>query len=83
MLWFLDLARRAGFIVESYRDPAVGKVGQDERGKVALTRITLRPEIVFDGRQPNRDELEELHHQAHELCFIANSLRTAIVVEAP
>jgi organic hydroperoxide reductase OsmC/OhrA len=82
MLWFLDLARRAGFIVESYRDAAIGKVGQDERGKVALTRITLRPAIVFDGRQPSRDELDELHHEAHERCFIANSLRTEIVVEA-
>ena len=82
MLWFLDLARRAGFIVESYRDAAIGKVGQDERGKVALTRITLRPAIVFDGRQPSRDDLDELHHEAHERCFIANSLRTEIVVEA-
>jgi organic hydroperoxide reductase OsmC/OhrA len=57
-------------------------VGQDERGKVALTRITLRPAIVFDGRQPSRDELDELHREAHERCFIANSLRTEIVVEA-
>lgn len=83
MLWFLDLARRAGFIVESYRDAAFGKVGEDERGKIALTRITLRPTVVFDGRQPSRDELDALHHEAHERCFIANSLRTPIVVEAP
>jgi organic hydroperoxide reductase OsmC/OhrA len=83
MLWFLDLARRAGFIVESYSDSAFGKVGEDERGRIALTRITLRPTIVFDGRQPTREELETLHHQAHERCFIANSLRTPILIEAP
>ena len=82
MLWFLDLARRAGFVVESYRDAASGKVGEDDRGRVALTRIVLRPAIVFDGRSPGRDELEALHHDAHEKCFIANSLRSEIVVEA-
>lgn len=83
MLWFLDVARRAGFIVESYTDEAMGKVGEDDRGRMAVTRITLRPTIVFDGRKPTRDELEALHHQAHERCFIANSLRTPIVVEPP
>lgn len=83
MLWFLDLARRAGFIVESYADSAVGKLGEDERGRMAMTRITLRPAIAFDGRQPTRDELDALHEEAHERCFIANSLRTQIVVEAP
>ncbi len=83
MLWFLDVARRAGFIVESYTDEALGKVGEGDRGRMAVTRITLRPSIVFDGRNPTRDELETLHHQAHERCFIANSLRTPIVVESP
>ena len=82
MLWFLDLARRAGFEVESYRDDAEGVLGKDDRGRIALTRIRLRPDIAFAGRPPTADELAELHHEAHEKCFIANSLRSEIVVEA-
>ena len=83
MLWFLDLARRAGLEVASYRDAAVGTMARDERGRMAMTRIVLRPEIAFAGRRPDAPELERLHHQAHESCFIANSLRTEVVVEAP
>ncbi|HKT14529.1 MAG TPA: OsmC family protein [Allosphingosinicella sp.] len=82
MLWFLDLARRAGFEVESYRDDAVGEVGKDERGRIALRTIRLRPAIVFTGKQPSADELERLHDGAHENCFIANSLRSEVVVDA-
>ena len=82
MLWFLDLARRAGFTVESYRDDAVGEVGKDDRGRIALLTIRLRPAIVFAGKQPSAEELEQLHDKAHESCFIANSLRSDVVVEA-
>ena len=82
MLWFLDLARRAGFEVESYRDDAVGEAGKDERGRIALRTIRLRPAIVFAGKQPSADELERLHDGAHENCFIANSLRSEVVVDA-
>lgn len=81
MLWFLSLAQKAGLDVDSYRDEAVGAMGKDERGRVAITRITLRPEIVFAGPEPHREELAALHHEAHEKCFIANSLRSEIVVE--
>lgn len=83
MLWFLDLARRAGFDVASYRDAAEGEMGKGDDGRVMITRITLRPEIAFAGRQPSEAELADLHHRAHDACFIANSLRTEIVVEAP
>jgi len=82
MLWFLSLAQKAGLDVRSYRDEAVGGMGKDERGRVAITRITLRPEIAFAGREPSEEELAALHHEAHEKCFIANSLRSEIVVEA-
>lgn len=80
MLWFLALARTAGFDVARYSDEAVGQMGKDDRGKIAVTRITLSPEIVFTGRQPSADELAGLHHEAHERCFIANSLRGEVVV---
>ena len=82
MLWFLSLAQAAGFDVASYRDEASGTLGKDDRGKIAMTRIVLDPDIVFIGREPNADELERLHHAAHDKCFIANSLRTEIVVGA-
>jgi organic hydroperoxide reductase OsmC/OhrA len=81
MLWFLSLAQKAGFEVQSYRDEAVGAVGKDERGHIAITRITLRPDIAFSGRGPGEEELARLHHDAHRRCFIANSLRSEIVVE--
>ena len=82
MLWFLHLARDAGFDVAAYRDPALGTMGKDDRGRMAVTRIVLRPEIEFAGAAPDSETLARLHHGAHEKCFIANSLRTEIVVEA-
>ena len=82
MLWFLSLAQAAGFVVESYRDEAEGRMGKDDRGKVAVTKIILYPEIAFAGRAPSAGELDRLHHDAHEKCFIANSLRTEILVAA-
>lgn len=81
MLWFLHLARDAGLEVTRYRDAAVGTMAKDERGRMAMTRIVLRPEIGFAGAAPDAETIARLHHGAHEKCFIANSLRTQIVVE--
>jgi organic hydroperoxide reductase OsmC/OhrA len=82
MLWFLDLASRAGFVVTSYRDEAVGTLGKDSDGKWAMTRVMLRPKVVFAGdRTPSLAALEELHHRAHQECFIANSVKTEVAVE--
>ncbi len=83
MLWFLALAAKAGLEVESYTDNAEGKMGRIGPARAALTRIILRPAIVFTGNQPAQAEIDRLHHEAHERCFIANSLRTEIVVEGP
>lgn len=83
MLFFLWLACKQGFTVDSYTDKAVGTMAKNEIGKLAITRISLRPEIVFSGiRLPTSEQLTALHHQAHEDCYIANSLRAEIVVEA-
>jgi organic hydroperoxide reductase OsmC/OhrA len=82
MLWFLHLARDFGLDVSAYRDEARGTLGKDERGRMAMTRIVLRPEIDFAGEVPDGATLAKLHHDAHERCFIASSLRTEIVVEA-
>lgn len=81
MLWFLDLARRAGLDILSYRDSAEGEMGRIAPGRMAFVRITLRPEIAFAGPAPDGETLDRLHHQAHERCYIANSLTCEIVVE--
>lgn len=83
MLWFIDYARRGGFVLDSYDDAAEGVMGKDDRGKVAFTAITLRPKCAWSGAQiPDAATLDELHHKAHEACFIANSLRCDVKVEA-
>lgn len=81
MLWFLSLAQEAGLDVASYEDDADGEMGRVGPGRYALTRITLRPEIAFAGPAPDAADLAKLHHDAHERCFIANSLKTEVVVE--
>jgi organic hydroperoxide reductase OsmC/OhrA len=82
MLWFLDLARRAGLDVASYADRAEGEMGRIGPGRMAITRITLRPDIAFAGQAPDPAALDALHHEAHERCFIANSLNCDIVIES-
>jgi organic hydroperoxide reductase OsmC/OhrA len=84
MLWFLDLARQAGFVVAAYRDEAVGTLGRIGPGRQAMTRVVLRPHIAWAGaRTPSAEEIASLHHRTHELCFIANSVTTKVTVEAP
>jgi organic hydroperoxide reductase OsmC/OhrA len=83
MLWFLDIAARAGFVVESYADDAEGTLASGPSGKQVMTRVVLRPKLVFSGaRLPSPEELEALHREAHEECFIANSVKTEIVIES-
>ena len=82
MLFFLSIAAKRGFVVDSYVDRASGVMEKNGEGKVAMTRITLRPEVVFGGeRRPTPEDLEHIHHESHEQCFIANSLKSEIVVE--
>jgi organic hydroperoxide reductase OsmC/OhrA len=82
MLWFLDLARAAGLAISSYADKAEAELGRIGPGRLAITRITLRPRIAFTGAAPDAAALARLHHEAHERCFIANSLNCEIVIEA-
>ena len=82
MLWFLSLAAAQKWVTESYRDAAVGTVAKNEAGKLVMTVVTLRPEVVFGGeRQPSALEIETLHHRAHEECFLANSVKTEVRCE--
>lgn len=82
MLFFLDLCARRKLVVDQYTDRAVGILARNEAGKLAMTRVTLRPRVGFSATtQPSADELADLHDQAHELCFIANSVKTEVTTE--
>jgi organic hydroperoxide reductase OsmC/OhrA len=82
MLWFLSLAAKAGFVIDRYRDEAVGVMEKNDAGKLAMTKVTLRPLVVFSGeRKPTPVEIEALHERAHAECFIANSVRTTVICE--
>ena len=78
MLWFLDLSRRAGVEILSYEDQAEGLMAKNAAGRTAIVKVTLRPKIEVKG---DAAMLTELHHKAHEACFIANSVTTEVVVE--
>ena len=81
MLFFLSLAAQRGFVVDAYEDRAVGTLDKNADGKLAMTRIALRPAIRYAGIAPDAAALAALHHAAHERCYVANSLKTEIVVE--
>ncbi|HEY1148959.1 MAG TPA: OsmC family protein [Pseudoduganella sp.] len=81
MLWFLNLAAVEGFVVDSYVDQAEGLMARDEQGRDAVTVVTLKPTVTFSGEKaPTDAALERLHHAAHESCFLANSVKTRILV---
>jgi organic hydroperoxide reductase OsmC/OhrA len=82
MLWFLDIASRAGIAVASYEDAAEGRMGRNAAGKLVVDLVTLRPRVRVTGaRVPDAAELAALHHEAHEECFLANSVRCEIRCE--
>jgi len=82
MLWFLSIAVQRKFCVESYVDEALGLMGRNAAGKMAMTRVTLRPKVMFVGdRLPTTDEIAAMHHEAHDECFIANSVTTEVRCE--
>jgi len=83
MLWFLSLAAKKGLCVNSYSDHAVGEMGRNENCKLVITRVRLRPLIQWEGQSPDERTVEQLHHAAHGECFIANSVRTEVLVESP
>lgn len=80
MLFFLAFAAKAGFVVDHYRDDAVGTMSRDDRGKTAITQVVLRPDIAFSGTGPGKAALADLHHHAHEHCYIANSIRGEVKI---
>src|SRR6185437_10761967 len=81
LLSFLHIAREAGFVVTRYRDEAEGVMTKRDDGEMWVSRVVLRPQITYDGRRPSAEEAHALHEKAHHLCFIANSVKTEVVVE--
>ncbi|NQY34453.1 MAG: OsmC family protein [Alteromonadaceae bacterium] len=82
MLFFLSIAAKKRFVIDQYVDHAIGVISEGSDGKMSMTKVTLRPHIRFSGeRQPSIEQLEKMHHQSHDQCFIANSVKTEVVTE--
>lgn len=82
MLWFLSLAAKRQFVIDSYWDEAVATIGRNESGHIAVTRVTLHPDVRFSGdKLPTTEDILALHHEAHDKCFIAQSVKTDVRVE--
>jgi organic hydroperoxide reductase OsmC/OhrA len=79
MLWFLSIAAKRGFIVDSYKDDANGVMGRDGDGRLAMLEVVLKPVVVWSGkRAPSVEEMHSMHDEAHHECFIANSVKTVV-----
>lgn len=82
MLWFLVIASKRQYRVDRYTDHACGTMGRNDDNRIAMTEVILHPKVTFSGaRLPTEEEHRTMHHRAHELCFIANSVKTAIVCQ--
>lgn len=82
MLFFLSIAANRKYIVDSYVDNAVGIMEKNSDGKQSMTKVTLKPHVQFSGNnKPTIEQLENMHHQSHEQCFIANSVKTEIAIK--
>lgn len=82
MLFFLSLCAQEGFIVDDYKDSAVGVLSRIGRNKMAMTKVTLNPNAHYSGEKlPDDKDIERIHHKAHEQCFIANSVTTEIILD--
>jgi organic hydroperoxide reductase OsmC/OhrA len=81
MLFFIDFARRAGLVIDEYVDTAEGILEERSDGRLAITRVTLRPDVSWSGDAPAEAVISDLHHRAHDACFIANSVTTQVMIE--
>lgn len=82
MLFFLFHAAKQGFVIDRYEDTAAGTMGKNAEGRMAMLKVVLRPRVTWSGeKRPSAADLDALHHQSHEDCFIANSVKTEVAVE--
>ncbi|MGH8482133.1 MAG: OsmC family protein [Nevskiaceae bacterium] len=83
MLFFLFHAANKGYVIERYEDAAVGTMGRTAEGRTAMLKVVLRPQVKWgDERRPSAEELDAMHHQSHLDCYIANSVKTEVAIEA-
>lgn len=83
MLWFLSIAAKRGYVIDHYNDQAEGIMEKDEKGRLAITKVTLKPRVAYNkDSAPSDEEDTQMHNMAHDECFIANSVKTIIVVES-
>jgi organic hydroperoxide reductase OsmC/OhrA len=83
MLFFLSIAAKQGYVVDSYTDAALGYTGKNDDGKLAVTKVVLEPKVSFVGDTvPTVEQMERMHERSHDLCFIANSVKTEVIVRA-
>jgi len=80
MMFFLYFAHKAGLAVRSYLDDPEGIMDRTAEGCVAFTKITLKPEVTYEGEHPTPEQVEELHAKAHTNCFIANSIKAEVEI---
>jgi organic hydroperoxide reductase OsmC/OhrA len=81
MLTFLAIAAKKRLTVDSYEDAAIGYMNKNENGKLAITKVELRPKITFSGdKHPTPEQIQKMHHSSHKECFIANSVTTEVLV---
>ena len=82
MLFFLAIAAGSGYVIDEYTDNAVGHMEENAAGKTVITKVILRPKANYSGdRIPDRSKIEKMHHRAHELCFIANSVKSEVITK--
>jgi organic hydroperoxide reductase OsmC/OhrA len=81
MLFFVDFARRAGLVIDSYTDETEGTLEKREDGKMWMSQVTMHPKIDWGGDAPDEATIADLHHKADDACFIANSVTTKVTVE--
>lgn len=80
MLWFLSIAAKKGFSVQSYTDESSGVMGRNAEGKIAMLSVTLRPKVEFSGENiPTSEIIEAMHEKSHSECFIASSVKTEVL----
>lgn len=79
MLWFLSIAAKNNFCVDSYVDEAFGMMEKDKNGRAFIAKVVLHPKTEFSGNHlPSADEIKLMHNESHRECFIANSVKTEV-----
>ena len=81
-MFFLSIAAKKKYVIDRYVNNPVGVMEKDKEGKTSMTNVSLRPQVMFSGvKPPTYDRMNKIHHLSHEQCFLANSVKTQIVIK--